>query len=212
MDEAIGRVMDALKEKGLSENTMIFFSSDNGGSHQSYANNGHLNVFKYCLMDGGIKVPMLLSWPQKFGHKKLSSVVTHRDLFATISDELKLKPKNPLDGKNLIPLIEGKVDKLHHDPLFWDIGRSFAVRDGKWKLVQTGDLSYSTYKTDEKGLVVEKIPIKVKGGMKLFDLEADPGERKDLAKQYPEKVASIEKAYKEWRSKMADPIKGSKAK
>ena len=62
MDQMIGQIMETLKENGLDENTFIFFSSDNGGSNQSYANNGDLNLWKY-LMDGGIKVPMVVSWP-----------------------------------------------------------------------------------------------------------------------------------------------------
>ena len=59
MDQMIGNIMKTLKKHGLDENTFIFFSSDNGGSNQSYANNGPLNLFKYCLMEGGIKVPMI---------------------------------------------------------------------------------------------------------------------------------------------------------
>jgi len=211
MDSAIGRIMTALQETDQVENTLIFFSSDNGGSHQSYANNGKLNVYKYCLLDGGIKVPMLISWPNRIKKNgKVDALVTHRDFFPTICSVIGAKSKKSLDGKSLLPAIDGKVHGVHDGPLYWDIGKSWVIRDGKWKVIQHENLEYSTYKTDENGLVVEIPPITVVGGTKLFDMESDPGETQDLSVQYPEKMAEMQKRYTEWRSQMPNPKKSYK--
>jgi len=213
MDAAIGKIMDTLEKQGIAENTIVFFSSDNGGSHQSYANNGKLNAYKYCVMDGGIKVPMLLSWPKKFKHSKIDSIVTHRDVFATLSEVTGVKPKKALDGKSLLPLVEGKVKNLHTEPVFWDAAKAgWCVRHGKWKLVNIGAKTYTDFEIDENGLVTKMIPTKVIAGLKLYDLDADPGETKNLIEKYPEIGATMEKQYKEWRSQMGDPVRGSKKK
>ncbi|MEO0509916.1 MAG: sulfatase-like hydrolase/transferase [Verrucomicrobiota bacterium] len=208
MDAAIGRLMQTLAETGQTENTIVFFSSDNGGSDQSYANNGPLNAYKYCLMDGGIKVPMILSWPGNLPpNEKVDAVVTHRDLFPTLADITELSPKGTLDGKSLMPLIMGKVDRLHENPIFWDAGRqgNWVARQGKWKLVRANLKRYKSYELDSNGLVTEFNTVIVPKGLRLYDMEADPGETKDLSKEMPEKVASLQKEYDNWRAQMANP-------
>jgi len=216
MDQMIGKIMDALKKHKLSENTMIVFSSDNGGSNQSYANNGELNVFKYCLMDGGIKVPMVVSWPKELKPAQIDAVVTHRDIFATLSDITGVAPKNKLDGKSLLPLINGEVKELHTEPLFWDSGpreNNWVIRQGDWKLVyREKNRRYRTYALDENGVVTKLVPKKLTLGMQLYNLADDPGERKNLAETMPEKVAAMNEIYTEWRTPMPDPIQGHKAK
>lgn len=216
MDQMIGKIMDTLKEHKLDENTFVFFSSDNGGSHQSYANNGELNVFKYCLMDGGIKVPMVIRWPASFKPVRTDALVTHRDLFATLSEITGIAPKNKLDAKSLIPLIDREVEKLHTEPLLWDSGpkqKNWVVRQGDWKLVFRGTpRKYQTYELDEQGLVTKLVTSNIPQGMQLYNLAEDPGERNNLKDQYPEKVAAMEKTYNEWRTQMSDPSAGHKAK
>ena len=216
MDQAIGNMMKALKKHNLDKNTFIFFTTDNGGSNQSYANNGDLNQYKFCLMDGGIKTPMIVSWPAAFKPTKIDATVTHRDLFASLSSITGVAPKNALDGKSLIPLIHGNVKELHTEPLFWDSGpreKNWVVRQGDWKLVyREKNRPYRTYALDENGVVTKLVPKKLTLGMQLYNLADDPGERKNLADQYPEKVAAMEKSYTNWRSKMLDPVQGHKAK
>ena len=215
MDQVIGHIMDTVKNQNLDDNTLIFFSVDNGGSHQSYANNGELNVFKYCLMDGGIKVPMFISWPARFKAGRSDAVVTHRDLFATLSDITGIVPKNALDGKSLVPLIDGDVEELHSDPLLWDTGprqKNWVVRQGDWKLVFRGTpRRYLSYELDKQGLVTNLLSSNIPEGLQLYNLAEDPGERQNLIDQYPEKVAAMEKIYNEWRVQMADPTHGHKA-
>lgn len=218
MDTAIGNIMSTLQAQGMSENTIVVFSSDNGGANQSYANNGDINAYKYCLMNGGIKVPMIVSWPEKFGsHKSIDAMVTHRDLFATLSEITGVATKNPLDGSSLIPLIEGSTDVLHEEPLFWDCGTknlSWISMQGDWKLVyREQPRDYLVYDLDPNGLVkpeFRKVPIP--GGMQLYNLAMDVGELVNLADKHPERAASLQKAHNQWRDQMMDPISGRKAK
>lgn len=219
MDLAIGNLMNALEAQGIVDNTIIFFSSDNGGSDQSYANNGNINAYKYCLMDGGIKVPMVLSWPERFEKgTRIEATVTHRDLFASLSEITGIAPKKSLDGKSLLPLIDGSVSDLHAgETLFWDSGRkqgNWVARQGKWKLVyRKKPKDYKAYQLDENGLVKKEFKtVPIASGLQLYDLEADPGETKNLAKQNPERVTAMKKMYTAWRSEMAEPIRGRDVK
>lgn len=218
MDAQIGRILDTLEQQGLRDNTLIFFSSDNGGSDQSYANNGPLNAYKYCLMDGGIRVPMLLSWPRKFAAgQSVDAVVSHMDLLPTLGKIVNQPLLNPVDGTSLLPLIRGEVEQLHAgDALCWDSGpkrNNWAVQLGSWKLVYSRDgKTYNRYELGADGLVKALPEVRTRRGMQLYNLNDDPGETRNLAETFPERAARMEKMYRQWRSQMADPISGRKAK
>ena len=212
VDQAIARITETLEERGLLENTFIFFSSDNGGSHQSYANNGPLSVYKYCIADGGIKVPMFVSWPKGFsGGKRTDALVTHREVFATIADITGAQPKKALDAKSLLPLIEGKVDELHQE-LFWDTGKnSWAYREGDWKLLLHFDIDYDYYELGEDGLVKDPLnQTSIKQGYALYNLKEDVGETKNLLHQFPDLVAAMKQRYQAWRATMSNPVRGKR--
>ncbi len=218
MDLAIGNIIAALEAQGVIENTLIFFSSDNGGSNQSYANNGDLNAYKYCLMDGGIKVPMILSWPKRFQkNKTVDALVTHRDLFPSLGEITGIAPKKPLDGTSLLPLVSGSVSQIHKDTLFWDCGiknANWIALQKNWKLVFRGEARiYKSYELDDQGLVKPEFrDIPIPGGLQLYDLANDPGETLNLAGQFPERVSMMRRQRDQWRAKMADPLSGKKAK
>lgn len=218
MDTVIGQLVETLEHNGLRENTIIFFSSDNGGSNQSYANNGDLNAYKYCLMDGGIKVPMILSWPARVAMSSThDAVVTHRDVFASLAEILEIEPAQEIDGKSFLPLLEGKAKTVHTEPLFWDCGNktpTWITMQGDWKLVfRETARDYLMYQLDESGLVdSEFLKIPIPAGTHLYNLADDPGETTDVAAKYPERVESMTKLHAQWRAKMADPISGRKAK
>ncbi|MEM0895372.1 MAG: sulfatase-like hydrolase/transferase [Verrucomicrobiota bacterium] len=212
VDKAIARITKALEDTGQLENTFLFFTSDNGGSHQSYANNGPLHVFKYCVADGGIKVPMFVSWPKGFeGGKRHDAMVTHRDVFATIADITGVKPKKPLDSKSLLPLIRGDAEELHEE-LFWDTGRdSWAYRKGDWKLVLHFEKEYEKYELGEDGLVSSPLKkIWLKEGLALYNLKDDVGETTNVIDQHPEIARTMEARYREWRATMGEPVRGKR--
>ncbi|GAB5560485.1 MAG: sulfatase-like hydrolase/transferase [Synoicihabitans sp.] len=214
MDEMIGEIMDAVADQGATENTIIVFTSDNGGSDQSYANNRNINAFKYCLMDGGIKVPFVVAWPGRLpAGKRVSAFITHRDLYPSLSELTGVAPKKPLDGKSLSPLIHGAADQLHDaDTLFWDSGReqNWAAREGEWKLVfRAESKTYHAYELDESGLVKDELhEVAIPDGLQLYNLGEDPGETIDMAHRYPERVAAMKARYQTWRAEMSDRIRG----
>lgn len=218
MDEIIGRIMDAVKAKGVAENTIIIFTSDNGGSDQSYANNRNINAFKYCLMDGGIKVPFVVSWPQRLeGGQRIGELVTHRDVYASLAQITGIAPKKALDGTNLLPLIDGEASQLHeNEMMFWDSGReqNWVAREGDWKLVYRAESkTYHAYELNEAGLVKDELrEVPIPAGLQLYNLGEDPGETMNMAARYPERVAMMKAGYKVWRAEMSDRIRGKDQK
>lgn len=214
MDEVIGKIMAAVAEQGAAENTLIVFTSDNGGSDQSYANNRNINAFKYCLMDGGIKVPFVLSWPKRFAAGTwVDELVTHRDLYASLSAITGIAPKKPLDGQDLLPLIDGSVAALHDtETMFWDSGReqNWVAREDDWKLVFRAEAkTYHAYELDGNGLVKDELrEVTIPSGLQLYHLGEDPGETMNLAQRYPERVATMQTRYRAWRAEMSDRIRG----
>ena len=214
MDEMIGRILEAVKAKGVADNTIIIFTSDNGGSDQSYANNRNINAFKYCLMDGGIKVPFVVSWPARFkAGSEVYALVTHRDVYASLAEATGSAVSQPLDGQSLWPLLTGAVTELHQtETMFWDSGReqNWVAREGDWKLVfRAESKTYHAYELDAAGLVKDKLrEVPIPSGLQLYHLKTDPGELTNVAEQFPHKVVELEKSYQAWRAKMSDRIRG----
>ena len=189
LDKEIGRIIRELQDNGLEENTAIFLVSDNGGSLVTYANNGILKGGKYTLFEGGIRVPMIISWPLKYqtGHVT-DNVVSIMDLFPTILKLVGAPEPEHLDGLNLNPMLTGEDPNLRHNKLFWDTKAECAVRNGKWKLLITKEIP-------NPRLQIVETPT----GEFLFDLSNDPGENKDLSNEYPEVFENLKQILKEWQ-------------
>jgi len=189
LDDNIGRVLDALKETGLDKNTLILFISDNGGSPLTGANNTPLTGGKYSLWEGGIRVPLAISWPN---HVKAGEIetkyVSATDILPTLTKAagITLTDKN-LDGINLLE--PKKEERL----LVWKWQKTWAVRKGKWKLTNAKE---NHWKSEPSAQYIA--PIRDDLSLKLFDIEADPGERKDVSEQHPEIVKELEAAYNAW--------------
>lgn len=191
MDEGIGRVVQALDDQNLRDETIIFFYSDNGG-RATLARNFPYRGHKGMLFEGGIRVPFCVSWPEQIeGGRRYEHPVTALDIFPTVlaAAGVDAPAALQLDGVNLLPYLAGSKQRRPHDKLFWRYAcgndvYGYAVRDGDWKLV------YSVYK--EKQL--------------LFDLEADPWERNDLAEQRPELVQQLTRLYRNWDEEMMQPL------
>lgn len=191
LDLGVGRVVEALKQGGLWENTLLFFLTDNGGAKAMNANNAPLRGFKAGNYEGGIRTPFIVSWPAKFkGGRTLATPVISLDILPTALDAagIALPAEKPFDGKSLLPLLTGG-DRVptHHPAFYWSEGGesgSWAVRHGDWKLV------------------VEKTT------KELFDLARDPGETTNLIAKQPEKAAELTQRYNMWLDQMADPLSG----
>lgn len=186
MDIAIGEVIHTLKEEGVYENTIIFFFSDNGGARGTKANNLPLRDFKHSVYEGGLRVPFIMSWPDRLSPSSSDEPVISMDIMPTICAalDIKLPEDRVYDGKNILPVISGELSEPLHKELYFDGNdNTWAVREGNWKLL------YSK-----------------KGKLELYDLDDDLREQNNLASQSQDKVDKLKKKYEIWRSEMGTPM------
>lgn len=204
MDNGIGKVLDALDESGQRENTIIVFLSDNGGTINTYARNMPLNGYKYMFAEGGIRIPMLISFPQKMKEQKtVTQLVSAMDVLPTVLSAVGVDVPANIDGNNLWSVIDGA--EKGHEKLFWADGRGqWVARKGKWKLVNNSGWVHSNFKI-ENGTAVSTEDFIYPEGILLFDLHNDIGETQNLAKANPEIVAELTTDYEKWRAEMSDP-------
>ncbi len=199
LDDGVGRVLAALLENGLRENTLVFFISDNGPSRESRnllddsreayrgGSSGPFRGGKGGLFEGGIRVPAMVSWPGVIPAGQVNSeIASSLDVFPTVLHWLggNLLMKNKIDGKNLQRMIING-ENTPHETLFWGLGDQRAVRRGKWKLILNPQLDFSQ-KADEPVL--------------LYDLEGDPGETANLAHLQPGIVEELKKQITAWET------------
>lgn len=187
LDDNIGKVITALKESGKWENTLIIFISDNGGSQNTYANNGELNGHKYILTEGGIRTPFTMSWPKKIKESQvLHQPISHMDIMPTVLSASGSKAQDTIsfDGKNLLQVYPDSPQL--HEELVWDTGNEWAVRKGDWKI--------HIVKKDNKFRSID-----LNAGTYLFNLTEDPGEQNNLSQNDKDKVLELTNVYKRWR-------------
>ena len=142
LDVNVGRILDALEENGLRENTLVIFISDNGGPVNSNASvNAPYNGQKGILLEGGIHVPFILSWPQSLANNMTYPYpVSALDLTPTMVALGGGKVADvAFDGVNLIPYLRGEIKSRPHETLHWRFTISAAIREGKWKLIRLPD-------------------------------------------------------------------------
>jgi arylsulfatase A-like enzyme len=184
MDQYVGQVLDLLKELDLDENTIVFFTSDNGahieGGHDPayFKSTGGLRGNKRDLYEGGIRVPMIVRAPGKVPAGKVNEHIwAHWDIFPTLLElaGLPVQSSSKVDGISMVPLLTGKGEPVSHEYLYWEFGEGVpkqAIRQGNWKLVRFL----------EKGK-----PAKVE----LYDLGNDLQETNNLSAQQPEVTAQL---------------------
>jgi len=186
MDRQVGRVLQALDSLGLADNTLVIFTSDNGGLSR-VTDNAPLRAGKGHLYEGGVRVPLIVRWPGRVrgGSTEAAPVISH-DLYPTLLEAAGVDPPagQPLDGESLMPLFDGrgKLERqaIHfHYPNYSNDGNRLAgaVRRGPWKLIEFFD--------DDS--------------VELYNLVDDIGERRDLAGQHPDKAAALRKDLRAWR-------------
>ncbi|MCA9035536.1 MAG: sulfatase [Planctomycetaceae bacterium] len=189
MDSAVGKVLNALDELGLSENTVVFFMSDNGGLSTSEGHptsNLPLKGGKGWMYEGGIREPMIVRAP---GITRPGAVcdspVISTDFFPTMLDlaSLDSRPNAHLDGESFVSLLEGgrreRADMFWHYPHYGNQGGSPSgcVRSGEWKLIEFYE----------------------DGHLELYNLQEDPGEETDCSATSPDLAADLQKKLAAWR-------------
>ncbi len=196
-DRAIGRLLKKLKKVAPVENTLIIYASDNGSVFPSRV--GNLRGKKATNWEGGIRVPGIFYWPGKIPKgKTISTPAGLVDILPTLCSVLdQPNPKGVfIDGSNIKPLLMDQEAKFtRHQPLFWHLhmsGNIVAMRDGNYSLVANRD-----YKLDKAFRFKEEmIPAIKSGGYKnyqLYDLVKDPGQKTNIASEYPEVVERLKK-------------------
>ena len=194
LDREIGLLMKKLEDLKLRENTAVVFISDNGGSLVTYANNGELSGGKYTLLEGGIRVPMIISFPEVLPENKISeSIVSSMDILPTVCAITGVPIPANIDGLNLTEHLTNG-EKLKREKLYFDIKYQTAIRKGDWKLLITES-------TPNRKLQITPTP----KGKFLYDLENDPGEKNNLIQKYPEMARQLENDLQEWRKSLTKP-------
>ncbi|MEZ5041304.1 MAG: arylsulfatase [Saprospiraceae bacterium] len=183
LDQQVGEVVAKVKALGLAENTLIIFTSDNGphlegGADPDYFDsNGPLKGYKRDLYEGGIRVPLIASWPGKIKAGSSSDHISaFWDFMPTLADLTGQTIKGDIDGISYLPSLLGEHTQKEHDYLYWEFhsqGGRVALRQGDWKLVR-----YNVGKGEPRPF-------------ELYDLSKDIGETHDLAAEFPEKVAAM---------------------
>lgn len=196
VDDGVGLITRTLAELGLTDKTLIFYIADNGaplkvhkpdepggGPGWDGSLNDPLNGEKGMLAEGGIHVPFVVSWPGTIpAADAYPHPVSALDVAATaIACAGVEAPPEELDGVNLLPFLQGKVDEPPHASLKWRWGAQAAIREGDWKLLRGGNREY------------------------LYNLAADLGERTNLAAEYPQVASRLREQLRSWSEALQPP-------
>jgi arylsulfatase A-like enzyme len=206
VDQNIGRLEKFLKENGLEENTLIIFTSDNGGVF-GVTSQKPLRSGKGSYFEGGIREPFIVKWPGKIKPGSVcNTVVSHLDIFPTLA-KITGAPKvnKPLDGVDISPLFSG--GKIQPRSLYWH----FPIYLQAYHRSGVGDDTRDRFFRTRPGSVILDGDWKLHenfedGSIELYNLKDDIGERKNLVNENPEKAAELFKKLKAWQKRMNAPI------
>ncbi|MGQ7868767.1 arylsulfatase [Sunxiuqinia sp. sy24] len=184
LDDQVGEIVAKLEELGLADNTLVIFTSDNGphkegGADPDYfESNGPLKGYKRDLYEGGIRVPMVASWPGKIQAGSQSDHISaFWDMMPTFAELAGKEAPEDIQGISFLPTLLGKGDQKEHDHLYWEFherGGRQAIRKGNWKYV-----TYQVFNAEKQTT-------------ELYDLTKDLGEENNVADQHPEIVAEMQ--------------------
>jgi arylsulfatase A-like enzyme len=202
MDQAVGRVREKLRSAGLEDNTLIFFFSDNGGPTMkgttiNASRNDPLRGSKRTTLEGGVRVPFVISWMGKVPAGKVyEAPVIQLDLLPTAltAAGVEVKPEWKLEGVDLVPYLRGEKTEPPHEALYWRFGQQMAIRKGDWKLVR-----YDTAADGGARGATEA---------KLYNLKDDIGEKNDLAAKEPQRVRELQAVWDRWNESNVKPLWG----
>jgi arylsulfatase A-like enzyme len=173
LDAGIGKVIDVLEETGLRDNTLIVFTSDNGGQISLGSSNGSLHAGKGDMYEGGIRVPMGAAWPGRIkpGSRSDRAALT-MDLFPTICEAAGVRIEHEIDGRSVLPILTGSSPREEDRILFW-VRREGGNRYG-------GQACYAARQGDFK--LLQNSPFEP---LELYNLKDDPKEQRPLDRKHP---------------------------
>ncbi len=204
IDDSVGRIRSRLRERGLLDNTLLFFTSDNGAASPSRrgeggSSNAPYREYKNSLFEGGIRLPGIVSWPARVpAGVRCDQPVIGMDIFATAAEAMgaELPTDRTIDGRSWFPLFKDPNASIH-DALFFEWASQHAVRSGQWKYVEQGfinmELSRKNRATGADAVY-------------LADVTSDPGEKQNVRAQFPDVATKLGKLHEQWRATIArDP-------
>ena len=189
LDRGIGQVLASLEENGLSDNTIVIFTSDNGGA--GYVGLPDLNKpyrgWKMTFFEGGIRTPYFIRWPEKIAAGgQYNSPVAHIDIFSTVLAAAGIEPPEDrvIDGRDILAVAQDPEQPALDRPLFWRTGGYKVVQEDGWKL-QLMEQNGETW---------------------LFNLNEDPTEQHNLSTSHPEKLNQLREVLYSIVSEMVEPL------
>jgi arylsulfatase A len=194
LDQCVGRIVAEVDRLGLGERTLILFLSDNGGlEHEQggriVTSNAPLRGEKGTLYEGGIRIPAIARWTGRVAAGKVCETpAITMDVYPTLLELARAAApeKQPLDGANLVPLLNDPAASVRREALYWHLPHyhhstpASAIREGNWKLIEF-------FETGER---------------QLYNLAADPGETKNLAPQEADRVGKLQASLQAWRTRV----------
>lgn len=204
LDDNIGRLIDALDKNGLRQNTLVIFTSDNGGVWL-FSRQWPLRAGKGAYYEGGIREPLIISWPHKIkAASKSKAIVSALDFFPTLSSAIGYEiPEKELDGIDIMPILTGQKTVLKrtlywHFPIYLEAhGKSKETTDPKFRTRPGSALRHGRWKLHH---YFEN------NSYELYDLENDLAEQKNLAQEKPDVLQKLKSKLDQWRQKMNAPI------
>lgn len=206
VDDGIGLIQNTLEELDLADNTVVIFFSDNGG-YGPATDMDPLKGYKGTYYEGGIREPFFVKWPGVVAPgSKSSEPIIGVDLYPTLCEiaGAELPAGQPLDGRSLVPLLNGKVQTFGERPLFWhfpaylqaysvwDEQRDPLFRSRPCSIIRVGDWKLHQYFED--------------GAIELYNLRKDIGETRNLAGQEPQRARELLKRLEDWRAEIKAPV------
>ncbi|MEM6473748.1 MAG: sulfatase-like hydrolase/transferase [Planctomycetota bacterium] len=192
LDQSVGKILRTLESESLQKQTLVVFLSDNGGpTKELTSSNWPLRGQKGQMYEGGIRIPMSMTWPGTLPKAMLyKQPVSSADLYATAANiaGVEERPRG-IDGVDLMPYLNKAVDGRPHQRFFWRQGLRSAIRIDDWKLVRD--------RGGKRGLA---------GSWELYDLSEDITEGRNVAETEPVKLREMIKAWTRWDGEMAEPL------
>jgi len=209
VDESVGRVLAKLDELGLAENTLVIFSSDNGGvggyeraglEKRGITDNAPLKGGKGMLAEGGVRVPYIFCWKGVIEPGQTSTTpIISVDLYPTLIELAGAEPPPAymLDGESYAPLLTGERQALERDAVFWHFPGYLGAGPGLWRttpvsVVRSGDWKLLEFVED--------------GRLELYNLKDDVGEQRNLAAEQPDKASELQETLAAWRADIGAPM------
>jgi len=218
IDYSVGRVLDKIEEIGLTENTIVVFTSDNGpwlsyGNHSG--SSGIYREGKGTTWEGGVRVPSIIKFPNGLKPSEIDEPIMAIDWMPTFANITRSKlSQNKIDGKDIWPLLSGEVNQSPHEKLYfyYRVNELHSIRMNKWKIQFSRTYRSLNGKDGGKDGIPVKYEMNLIDKNELYNLKDDPQERIDVYDKFPEIAKKMEELAEKARVELGDNLKGRKGK